>query len=59
MKMFIEKVLQILPYFWIKKTDMISLFLISSNFGFLSVDALGLCRQKPRHLLVKNSKLLK
>ena len=51
-----EKVLQILPYFWNKKTD---LFFISSNFWFLSVDALGLCCQKPRHLLVKNSKLLK
>ena len=52
-----EKVLQILPYFWNKKTD---LFFISSNFWFLSVDALGLCRQKPRHLvLVKNAKLLK
>ena len=59
MKMFSEKVLQILPYFWNKKTDMIFLFLISSNFGFLSVDALSLCRQKPRHLLVKNAKLLK
>ena len=52
------KMLQNLLYFYNKKTRVVFLFFISSNFILFPNECPGLCRHRPGHSLVKKIKLL-